>query len=248
MNTTQSPIIGISCRLRVATEVYPPMMGVNLPYFESVLDAGGCPVFIPLVANDAQVDQLFDICDGILIPGGEDVAPELYGEARHATVTSTSDDRDRVELRLAKRAVAEHKPLLAICRGMQILNVGLGGTLYQDVPSDFQTDLEHWPRSNDNIWQSLLHEITIEPESRLGSLLGIREMSVNSLHHQSLKAVGQGLRCVATSSDGVIEAVEHNSHPFCLGIQCHPEALARQVDTRWKSVFSAFVEAAASGK
>ena len=183
---------------------------------------------------------------GVLLTGGGDVDPVFYGEDRHESVEDAEPGRDEFELDLARRAMASEMPLLAICRGAQVLNVAAGGSLVQDIPSAIETDLPHkvaQPKDAD------CHDISVRPGSRLASALGDRVGShcscrVNSRHHQSVGRVGRGLVVSATASDGVIEAIESASAPFCLGVQWHPENF-------WKTgeftpLFDAFVGAARS--
>ena len=181
---------------------------------------------------------------GVLLTGGGDVDPVFYGEDRHESVEDAEPGRDEFELDLARRAIATDMPLLAICRGAQVLNVAAGGSLVQDIPSAIETDLPHsvaQPKDAD------CHDISIRSGSRLASALGDRVGSqcscrVNSRHHQSVGRVGRGLVVSATASDGVVEAIESASAPFCLGVQWHPENF-------WKTgeftpLFDAFVGAA----
>jgi putative glutamine amidotransferase len=181
---------------------------------------------------------------GVLLTGGGDVDPVFYGEGRHDTVEDAEPGRDEFELDLARRAMTSQLPLLAICRGAQVLNVAAGGTLVQDIPSSVQTELAHQvaePKNAD------CHEISIRPESRLASALGSRVASscscrVNSRHHQSVGRLGQDLVVSATAPDGVIEAIESPVSPFCVGVQWHPENFWQTGE--FDSLFDAFVAAA----
>jgi putative glutamine amidotransferase len=181
---------------------------------------------------------------GVLLTGGGDVDPVFYGEARHETVEDAEPGRDEFELDLARRAMASQVPLLAICRGAQVLNVAAGGTLVQDIPSSVETELPHSvaePKNAD------CHDIAVHAGTRLASVLGDRvgascSCRVNSRHHQSVGRVGAGLRVSATAPDGVIEAIESPSSPFCLGVQWHPENFWQTGE--FASLFDAFVAAA----
>jgi putative glutamine amidotransferase len=180
---------------------------------------------------------------GVLLTGGGDVDPVFYGEQRHESVEDAEPGRDEFELDLARRAMASQLPLLAICRGAQVLNVAAGGSLVQDIPSSIGTDLPHriaQPNAD-------CHAISVRPGTRLASALGTAveggcSCRVNSRHHQSVGRVGQGLVVSATATDGVIEAIESPSSPFCLGVQWHPENFWQTGE--FYSLFDAFVGAA----
>jgi putative glutamine amidotransferase len=181
---------------------------------------------------------------GVLLTGGGDVDPVFYGEDRHESVEDAEPGRDEFELDLARRAMASAMPLLAICRGAQVLNVAAGGSLVQDIPSAIKTDLPHrvpQPKDAD------CHEIAVTSGSRLAAVLGDRAGSscscrVNSRHHQSVGRVGEGLVVSATASDGVIEAIESASSPFCIGVQWHPENFWKTGE--FSPLFEAFVAVA----
>jgi putative glutamine amidotransferase len=159
--------------------------------------------------------------DGLLLTGGDDVDPALYGETPHPTYDVSEPGRDAFEIDLVRRALAADIPILAVCRGLQVLNVALGGSLIQDIPSEPGPVLQHDVAASPT---TLAHTIAITPGSRLASLVGPDETrGVNSRHHQSVRAVGQGLLVTATSPDGIIEGAEVPSARFCVGVQWHPE-------------------------
>jgi putative glutamine amidotransferase len=177
----------------------------------------------------------------LLLPGGEDVDPAFYGEARHEKCGRVSLDRDETELALARWAMEEGKPLFAICRGIQVLNVAQGGSLYQDIQTQVPgTDKHDWYPDHPRDRQS--HTLEIVPRTRLAQLSGTTSLPVNSLHHQAIKEAAPGLVVVAHAEDGIVEAVEAPDHPFALGVQWHPEELASR-DARAQRLFDAFVEA-----
>jgi putative glutamine amidotransferase len=210
-------------------------------YEESVRRAGG-EVRILDYANDRPEDVVASV-DGILLPGGGDVLPSLYGAAQHQTFDAAEPGRDEFELELARRASAADLPLLAICRGIQVLNVARGGTLVQDIPDELGTALTHSLREPSF---AIAHDIWISEGSLLERLMSDRLESdtcpVNSRHHQSVKDVGAGLVVSATAPDGVIEAVEDPTRRFLLGVQWHPENFYRTGEFR--ELFEAFVAAA----
>jgi putative glutamine amidotransferase len=239
------PRIGITCKLAIDAAWCPAVAGVRKGYVEAIVAAGGTPLLIPPLVDEATLRQIYELMDGILLSGGEDIDPAWYGETPHPKLGAVEPLRDAIELPLARWAVADNKPLLAICRGMQVLNVALGGSLYQDINSQCSTTIEHEAGSIQQCWENLDHTITLNHASRLADLLGATELEVNSLHHQALKEIGTGLEVTGCAPDGVVEAVEVAGHVFAIGVQCHPEQLWQQVDPRWRQVFAALVETAA---
>jgi putative glutamine amidotransferase len=221
------PIIGITPCSRVDD------------YVESVKRAGGDPL---VLRNSDEPATVLAKVDGVLLTGGLDVDPALYGEAPHAT-TETAPDRDRFEIPLSRKAVEADVPVFAICRGVQVLNVAAGGTLVQDIPSSVDSDLDH---SIDVPKNHLAHAVRVTPNSRLASSLGpaarLETCPVNSRHHQSVGRVAPEFVVSAVSSDGVVEAIERPASTFCVGVQWHPENF-------WKTgefapLFESFVSAA----
>lgn len=215
------------------------MTGVYTTYVEAITAAGGIPLLIPVPLAIEDSLELYRGANGLLLAGGEDIDPKEYGETKRLQCRAVSPERDSVELALTRRCLADRKPLLGICRGLQVLNVALGGTLYQDIAADYSTAIKH----DSDRWRDLSHPISIEPKSRLASLFGTSEaVSVNSLHHQAIRDLAPGLTISARSPDGVIEAVEGQGSGYALGVQCHPETLWDRVDTRWEYLFRTFVE------
>jgi len=190
-------------------------------YTRAIAAAGGVPVILPIDGHG--VEEVLAAIDGLVLPGGADLHPSLYGEtAVHPTVYGLNPDRDRFELDLVCAAVARNLPVLAICRGIQVLNVALGGTLYQDVPDQHPAHHEHRqtaPPSEPS------HTIRLEPDSCLARLYAADRVPANSFHHQAVKAVAPGLRAVGWSPDGLVEALESPSHDFAVGLQWHPEVM-----------------------
>jgi putative glutamine amidotransferase len=210
-------------------------------YEESVRRAGG-DVRI-LNAQDDQPADVIDAVHGLLLTGGRDVDPALYGEPPHATYAAAEPGRDRYELDLLRRAFAAGMPVFAICRGIQVLNVALGGTLVQDVATQLQSTLNHSVREPSS---AIAHDIWINPGSVIERLmrehLNDDTCAVNSRHHQAIRTLGDGLVVSATAPDGVIEAVEDPGRVFCLGVQWHPENFHRTGEFR--PMFEGFVQAA----
>jgi putative glutamine amidotransferase len=215
-------------------------------YLESVRRAGGEPVEV-LVGSEAP-EHLLARVDGLMLTGGGDVDPVLYGEAQHGTFQAAESGRDAFEIALAQAAIARGIPFLAICRGMQVLNVAMGGTLFQDIPSQITGALEHsvpQPRVH------IAHEIWVSKGSRLSTLLADHmedgeTCHVNSRHHQSVRNAAEGFDVTATSPDGVIEAMEHPDAPFCVAVQWHPENFWRTGEFR--ELFEGLIQAASARK
>lgn len=233
------PLIGLTATLR---QEVPGIMlaGIRQTYIQAVLAAGGSPVLVPPASEDV-LRTTFDRLDGLVLPGGWDVVPEEYGEQPHARLGKTEPERDALELCLCRWALAEGKPMLGICRGIQVMNVAAGGTLYQDIPSQYPTPICHatdpsLPR------HYIAHDITLDPSSRLAALVGAAPLPVNSWHHQAIKELGQGLVVSARAGDGIIEGVEMPGHPFAVGVQFHPEDLYEE-DGRIRRLFAAFIAA-----
>jgi putative glutamine amidotransferase len=213
-------------------------------YRQSILHVGGEPrILDPSMAVD---DALAGV-DGLMLTGGDDVAPVKYGEAPHPTVVEAEPGRDDFEIALIAAARSRRLPILAICRGVQVLNVACGGTLVQDIPSQLPGAIAHSLPIPPNQPYSLAHEVWLEKDSLLSKLMGERlsgadTCEVNSRHHQAVKVVAPDFRVSATAPDGVIEAIEDPTVPFCLGVQWHPENFFRTGEFR--PLFEGFLEAA----
>ncbi|HVL65944.1 MAG TPA: gamma-glutamyl-gamma-aminobutyrate hydrolase family protein [Vicinamibacterales bacterium] len=223
-----------------------PIIGVTrcshlTDYIASVEQAGGQPRILEVSDSPKQV--LKEV-DGLLLTGGGDVDPAFYGEDRHPAVDDAEPGRDEFEIDLARRAVEADVPMLAICRGAQVLNVAMGGSLVQDLPTQVTTELPHSivdPRDH------VAHEVQVAPDSRLRGLLGPAVAAegtcrVNSRHHQAVARLGRGLEPAAVAPDGVVEAIEKRDATFCVGVQWHPENFWRTGE--FKSLFDAFVATA----
>jgi putative glutamine amidotransferase len=213
------------------------------PNVEAVAAAGGLPVYVPPGLDEETLRDLYARLDGLLLPGGPDVRPALYGQPQHPMTLVIDGPRDALELTLARWAADDNLPVLGICRGHQVLNVALGGTLVQDIPSQVKTKLAHdipdgLPR------KTRVHTVTVNPDSRLAAILGETEFLVNSLHHQSVAEAAPGVTVTATAPDGIVEALEVPGKPFLLSVQWHPEDLYAE-DPVMARLFAAFVAAAA---
>jgi putative glutamine amidotransferase len=237
---TRSPLIGLSLR-NPAELPLPPVLARNRAYFEALEAAGATPVGIGAALSEASLHQLFALCDGLCLPGGPDVQPALYGEEIRADCAVEVDpELDRAEMLLARWALEADKPLLAICRGAQVLNVALGGTLWQDVGAMLATEHNHYPPSSRG---EVTHHIEVTPASRLHAIAGDDRVDVNSMHHQAVRDVGRDLVVTARAHDGLVEALEHPGRRFVVGVQCHPEEL--YLERPWaRRLFQDFVAAA----
>jgi putative glutamine amidotransferase len=242
------PLIGISCGTFYDRAWCPPSFGHRQTYVDAIVRAGGAPMLIPPLQDEATLRVLYERLDGLLLAGGGDIAPDHYGHPPHEKLGMIDPLRDSAELPMARWAVADAKPLLGICRGVQVINVALGGTLYQDIPSQIGTELQHNLSYEREDWTYLAHEIQIAPDSLLAEVMGVERMPINSLHHQAICEVAPGLRAVAWAPDGVIEALEGVGPNFVVGVQCHPEALQATADPRWQALFAAFVASCAGAR
>ncbi len=242
MIATRRPVIGIPCSM-YGDAWYTPATGVTVSYVRAVEAAGGVPLLIPLTRNPETIDAHYQRCNGLLLAGGEDVGPERYGHTAHPKLGKPDPLRDELEIELTRRAAADGKPILGICRGIQLLNVALGGTLYQDIPAEYTGALNHEESTQQRNMSHLAHPIAIEPDSWLAGALDTTDSVVNTLHHQALRDVAPLLRVIARAADGLIEGVEGCGPAFMLGVQCHPEELWERVDPRWARVFAGFVAA-----
>lgn len=236
---SRRPLIGITAytrKLQNSPWDYDASYASNATAIEK---AGGLPVLIPAKVSEETLRAIYDRLDGVLLPGGGDVDPTEYGADKHPTTDNIDHDRDRTEMTLARWALQDGKPTFGICRGIQVMNVALGGTLLQDIPSEVQTDLTHdLPRGEPRA--TVLHEVTLELDSRLGQILGAQRVPVNSLHHQAVSKPAPNVRLTAYSPDGIVEALEVPSHPFMLAVQWHPEDMVDD-DERMLELFKAFV-------
>ena len=214
------PLIGITTSVSVGQT--PERAYVNASYVRAVQGAGGAPVLLPPQLEGRARDEIWRLVHGLVLTGGGDIDPSRFGETPHATVYEVSAARDELELGLVGSALDAEVPLFAICRGIQVLNVALGGTLVQDISSEIATTIAHSQKEKRH---EATHAVTVSGETRLADVLGAHDVRVNSFHHQSIKTLGRGLRDVAWAPDGVIEGVEHASAPMLvLGVQWHPEA------------------------
>lgn len=208
--------------------------------------AGGVPVLIPSNLSIESLRVIYERLDAILLPGGGDMNPEAYKTTAEDDIPlyDVSDNRDALEISLAQWAVEDDVPVFGICRGIQVMNVALGGSLVQDINKHIKTDLRHMITSlKEESRDKILHDVSIEAGTRLSSILGEKEIPVNSLHHQALGEVAPGATITALSPDGIIEGIELADKHFVMAVQWHPEDLVEN-DERMKNLFTSFVQAA----
>ena len=242
------PLIGVTTQTLHAIEGIPSELPVswvmNQRYVHAVMASGGVPVLVPLLAEDpATLREIYERLDGVLVPGGVDIDPAYYRSPRHDKLGRLDPARDTAELVLARWAVKDSKPFLGLCRGLQVLNVALGGSLWQDLSEERPDSLKHdffptagWERDH------LAHMVDVRLDSRLGGALGGGAVPVNSMHHQGINRLGYGLVSTAVAPDGLVEAAEVEEG-FAVGVQWHPEMFSAG-DRSVGRLFDAFVDAA----
>jgi putative glutamine amidotransferase len=232
------PIIGITTSQGTNSNNH-RIVSLSQAYVNAVIQAGGIPVLLPSLISEDGWSVLYSRLDGILFSGGGDISLDHFEGDPHPRIDDVDPDRDSLELNLLETAISDGKPFLGICRGCQLVNIGLGGTLYTHIPDQLPGALDHsYPG---NMRTVLVHEVRIEEGTRLADVLGEPIVRVNSHHHQGLKDIGAGLRVSGFAPDGLVEAVELPEHPFGLAVQWHPEWLTDQAPTR--SLFKSFIEA-----
>jgi putative glutamine amidotransferase len=243
------PVIGIPTQTLEETPGELPRCWVmSQQYVRVLVAAGALPWIIPLIENDeTTLRGIYDRLDGVFLPGGVDLHPSAYNERSHDLCGRTDPARDGVELKLTRWALEDRKPLLAVCRGIQVVNVAAGGTVHQDLASQLPGAIKHdyFPKQGQYSRDLLVHEVELAQGSRLVSLLGASRVRVNSMHHQGIKQLAPSLRATAYAPDGLIEGLESANGHFLVGVQWHPEALAER-DPRMARIFSAFIEAAST--
>ncbi len=234
------PIIGLTT-FSETNEKNITFNSLNYNYIRAVIMAGGTPVLIPVTGCDECIEDYIKLVDGIIFTGGVDLAPLYYGENPIKEVHSISAERDEYELKLFKKVYNAYIPILGVCRGMQLINVALNGTLYQDINAQLPNSLGHYPE--DTRADVLYHSVKLEEDSIPFKIFKTHDIKVNSTHHQSVKDLGKGLKASAYSQDGIIEAMESISTDgqFILGVQWHPEALVVKYE-EFLEMFKYFVK------
>ena len=221
-------------------------LGENSTYYEkreriyvsAVEKSGGVPLVLPY-CDGAELDRFVEECDGFFFTGGADVAPERYGEARSDACGEVEMKRDDLEFRAFEKIIKTEKPILAICRGMQLINVALGGTLYQDIPSEIKTEILH--RQTEPLLE-ISHEVSVLPNTPLFDLVGKNRVAANSFHHQCIKSFGKGLLPMAKADDGIVEAVYLDGARYLRAYQWHPERICDR-NRENRLIFDDFIKA-----
>jgi putative glutamine amidotransferase len=233
-------VVGITLRTFTGPD-FPPKLALNRAYFDALETAGAVVLPIPIVKDPQRLRFHYELLDALLLPGGADVEPRRYGAVpREDCNLTVMPELDEVELTLAGWALKDDLPVLAICRGIQLLNVACGGTLWQDVNVEGATS-EHHDRQPRDV---PVHDLELAPDSLVAKTTGRTRVRVNTLHHQAIREVGGSLKATGRSPDGLVEAVEMPGHRFVLGIQCHPEELQKR--EQWaSSLFDALVKTGA---
>jgi putative glutamine amidotransferase len=233
------PLVGVTTSITVGQT--PERAYVNSAYLHALQQAGGVPVLLPPQLSKSSLARLVRGLDAVLLTGGGDMDPASFGEAPHPTLFDVAPSRDALETQVTLIALEKRTPLLAICRGIQVLNVALGGSLHQDVATDPGTEIHH---SQKEARDQATHKVTVAPGSRLAKVLGAEDIEVNSFHHQAIRALGRGLAAAAWAPDQLIEGVElDDDSQWVLGVQWHPEHLVGGSEPA-RRLFSALVTAA----
>lgn len=232
------PVIGITTDVQQDGENI-----LKNTYVQAVIRAGGLPMIVP-VGLEQDVEQLIEMFDGLLLSGGNDINPMLFNEEPHEYLGVVSPSRDSSELELARRMLKTGKPILGICRGLQVLNVAVGGTLYQDLYKQNDSPILQHIQKAPNTHCS--HYVQLDKGSLLESIAGSERIQVNSYHHQSLKEVPSDFKVTGVASDGIVEAIESTDEQFVLGVQWHPEALSAAGDAVSLRIFERFISECAN--
>ena len=233
------PLIGLNCDYQSnTTHPVRDQIGLYTPYYQALLSAGALPVVVPIVDDPAALTEYLNRLDGFLFTGGEDIPPQAYGQQKHPATVEVHPRRFANDRLLAELVLQREIPVLAICMGLQLVNVVYGGSLIQDI----QTDIEHTPVDEGN---DSYHSIVLEEESLLHDILGATEIEVNSAHHQAVAKLAPGLRVLARAPDGIVEAVQLTDREFFLGVQWHPERIVDRPEQL--RLFEAFVSACHPG-
>ncbi|QGM31555.1 gamma-glutamyl-gamma-aminobutyrate hydrolase family protein [Bacillus sp. N3536] len=234
------PIIGITAEVKDDKSYY-----LSSVYSDTVLQAGGVPLLIPLIP-DKDMNQLCQQIDGLIITGGEDIDPAYYGELPHPTLQRITPQLDEMEFALVQKILELDKPYIGTCRGLHMLNVVMGGSLHQSI-HDQREEYSFLHRQN-AIRTHRSHPVKLDKKSKVFQIFQEEEFKVNSFHHQGVNRVGEGLKVAATAPDGIVEAVESENHTFIYGFQWHPEEFALIGDEPSKKLFAKFIEAAIERK
>ena len=234
------PIIGVTAYRNLSRSGF-SQFSASENYIQAVIQAGACPLMIPPGLNQEDLDDLLTHLDGILFSGGGDIHPHFYGSELHPLITDVDLERDRLELALLEKSLQQQMPVLGICRGFQLINIGLGGSLFEDIQDQKSQTIKHdyspgWPRDY------LAHPVTLETGKFLAQLIGQTQIEVNSLHHQGIRRLAANLEVLGNAPDGILEAFQIQNYPYGVAVQWHPEEM--RSDPGMRALFRSFVEAA----
>ena len=235
------PLIGITTRNNKDADGH-PITSLQHSYLNAIIQAGGLPVMIPNILSEEDFLDLYSRLNGILFSGGGDVSLKHFSGSDHPRIGEVDDTRDTTEIILMRTAVNDGKPILGICRGAQVMNVALGGTLYTHIYDQLKGALDHaYPG---DLRRAIVHPVNVDETTRSAEIFGETLLNVNSLHHQGLKDIAPTLKVAGHAPDGLVEVVEIPDHPYAVGVQWHPEWLTDQ--PAMQRLFKSFVDA--SGK
>ncbi len=220
----------------------PVAYGKAHTYTDSIIHAGGVPFLVPIIDDLSLLRRLYDTCDGLMFSGGHDLEPKAYGADPSPRTLEAHPERDEQEIQLLKWAIEDNKPVLGICRGMQLINVALGGTLHQHISDDLPDADNHEASADRQDFNHLIHTLKISEDSQLAAIMGADNIKTNGLHHQAVCDLGNGLVATAHAEDGIIEAIELPDKRFVVAVQSHPEALESGAEPEWAKLFKAFVD------
>ncbi len=240
MKNNKKPVIGITARVEKDQ-----MYTLDPVYGKAILQAGGLPLIVPMV-DEEDIPALCERLDGLIVTGGGDINPTMYGEEPHPRLAEVYPGSDFYEKELILNFLKFDKPFIGMCRGLQMLNVSLGGTNYQDLESQFEGTL--YQHKQLGLRTHRTHSVTLEEGSQLLSIMGEKSFRVNSFHHQGVKDVSKQLKVAARAADGLVEALESEDYQFVMGIQWHPEEFAVEGDEASKKIFDRFVKECAKDK
>ena len=245
----RQPLIGVTTQTLQSIDGIPAELPkswvMNQRYARAVITAGGAPVLIPLLSDEPDtLRNIYEHLDGLLIPGGVDMDPETYNTAPHELLGRLDEPRDTTELMLTRWALADKKPFLGLCRGIQVLSVALGGTLWQDLTTERPGPIKHdWFPTAGISREKIVHPVDIQAHTRLSKAMGVGETPVNSMHHQGIRELGRGLIPSAIAPDGLVEGAELPGDQFAVAVQWHPEVFPPGAPSVGE-LFGAFVKAA----
>lgn len=240
------PIIAITSDqvLRSGDEWAPRFHGQFSTYIQAIIDAGGTPFLVPVFNDLDSLRQLYEKADGLLLSGGGDISPSMYGAKTKAKLKNSSPIRDKQEEQLLLWSLEDNKPVLGICRGMEIINVCLGGTLHQNILEALPDSHNHEVSAHQKDFSHIAHHLKLQPNTKLRNILSSSKIKTNALHHQAIDKLGKNLKVSAYAEDGIIEGIELPEKRFVIGVQSHPEALQSDDKSGWYKLFKTFVEQA----